>query len=509
MKRMSLIVLTAFLAACSSDTQAPAGDAAEPERPAVSVTRWTDKTELFLEYPVLAQDEDSRFAIHLTRLGDFQAVAEGRCQVTLGYADGESQVFSTDSPSSPGIFGVTVTPNRAGAARIEIRLGSAAVSDVHTLENVMVYASLEAAPSDQEAPEEETISFLKEQQWALDFATALVATGTIRESLRVSAEVGPRSGGEVEVTAPFGGRLVSDNLPVIGTPVRQGEVLASIVLPTSAPSDRAALDLAKAEAQASLEYARRDGERAARLVEAGAAPAKRLDEARTSQSLAEARLRASEERIRQFESSREAEGSAGSAAFAIRAPIGGTIVETFASPGANLESGERLFRIVDTERVYVSAIVPEAEFPRLRNLTGAEIEIPGSPRPRPAGRLISVGKVVDPASRTFAVVYEFANPDGLIAINQTVSIRLFLSGNREGALVPESALVDDGGRPVVFAQITGESFARRPVTLGSRQGGLVEVVSGVEPGERVVTRGAYLIRLAAMSTQIPAHGHVH
>jgi multidrug efflux pump subunit AcrA (membrane-fusion protein) len=75
--------------------------------------------------------------------------------------------------------------------------------------------------------------------------------------------------------------------------------------------------------------------------------------------------------------------------------------------------------------------------------------------------------------------------------------------------VPESALVDDGGRPVVFVQTGGESFERRPVTLGERQGGNVQITAGIASGERVVTRGAYLIRLASMSTQVPAHGHVH
>ena len=62
---------------------------------------------------------------------------------------------------------------------------------------------------------------------------------------------------------------------------------------------------------------------------------------------------------------------------------------------------------------------------------------------------------------------------------------------------------------MAFVQTGGESFERRPVQLGSAADGYVHVIEGVEPGERVVNRGAYLIRLAAMSTQIPAHGHVH
>jgi multidrug efflux pump subunit AcrA (membrane-fusion protein) len=69
--------------------------------------------------------------------------------------------------------------------------------------------------------------------------------------------------------------------------------------------------------------------------------------------------------------------------------------------------------------------------------------------------------------------------------------------------------VDDAGRPIVFVQRGGEAFERRPVTLGARSGNVVQVTGGVMVGERVVTTGAYLVRLASLSTQVPSHGHVH
>ena len=88
-------------------------------------------------------------------------------------------------------------------------------------------------------------------------------------------------------------------------------------------------------------------------------------------------------------------------------------------------------------------------------------------------------------------------------------MRLFLSQVSKALAVPEGAIIDDGGRPVAFVQVAGESFARRPVRLGPRASGYVQVLEGLRPGERIVTKGAYLIRLAALSPQIPAHGHVH
>ena len=510
--RGSLIVLSLFVAACSQqkapDTKAPTK--AEPqERRTESATLWSSKTELFVEYPALVQGEESRFAIHLTRLSDFKPVSTGRSEVKLTYDDGKSESFSTNAPSKAGIFGVTVKPGRSGKVTLEIRLQSAELSDAHTLQAVPVFSTLAQAPTGEEAATEEMLSFLKEQQWALDFGTELAKPAMLRESLVVPAEVTPRSGGEVSVTAPLAGRLTGESFPGIGTRVAQGQVLGAVIPPTAVPNDRAALDLAKAEAEASLDYAKRDRERATRLVEGGAAPSKRVDEARVAERTAEARLHAAEERIRQFDASRTAEGVGGSAPFAIRSPITGTVVEMAASPGLNLKGGETLYRIVDTDRVYVQAIVPEAEFPSIRKLTGAEIEIPGLDKPRPVGRLVSVNKIVDAATRTFPVIYEASNADGRIAINQTVTIRLFLSNASQGITIPEPALVDDGGRPVVFIQREGESFVRRPVEVGRRQNGLAEITSGVNAGDRVVTRGAYLIRLSALSTQIPAHGHVH
>jgi len=99
--------------------------------------------------------------------------------------------------------------------------------------------------------------------------------------------------------------------------------------------------------------------------------------------------------------------------------------------------------------------------------------------------------------------------DGLLRIGQSLFARLGKSRAEERVSVPVSALVDDGGRPVVFVQLDGESFERRPVRTGASGGKYIQIAEGLKSGERVVSRAAYLIRLAALSTQIPAHGHVH
>ncbi len=509
MKRTACLILLIVAAGCQKPLPVDA-TAQEPEPHPESFTNWTTKTELFVEYPPLVAGQTSRFAIHLTRLDNFKPIAKGRVEVRMSGEGGTSHVFSTDAPSRPGIFGVDVKAPAAGDYRLAVYLNGEGINDVHGLGEIASSPTKAAATHEHGAGPQETIAFLKEQQWTLDFGTAIVEDRQLKSGLRVPAEVSPRSGGEAEVTVPFAGRIVASTLPVIGASVKQGQALASILPPTNFPSDLASLELAKNEASLSLQLARKDRERAERLVGAGAAPGKRLEEARTVEATVEARLNAANTRIGQYEASSAAEANPhGAKLFALRAPISGVIVETHAAPGMNARAGETLFKIVDLDTIYVSAVVSEVELPRLKNLSGAELEIAGAQQPRRLSRLISVGRVVDTASRTFPVIYEMDNRDRLVAINQAVHVNLLTTATAAAPAVPESAIVDGGGRPVIFIQAAGETFLRRPVQLGNREGGYIQVHEGVFPGERVVTRGAYLIRLAAMSSQVPAHGHVH
>ena len=113
------------------------------------------------------------------------------------------------------------------------------------------------------------------------------------------------------------------------------------------------------------------------------------------------------------------------------------------------------------------------------------------------------------ATRAVPLVYEAANPDGRLRVGLARSV-LVETGRADDALaVPESALVDEEGRPVAFVQLSGETFEKRDLKLGIRDAGFAQVLDGLRAGERVVTKGAYAVRLASVSTSLPAHGHSH
>ena len=507
----SVICFSLLLLLSGCNRQPPPAAQVPATAQTISVTRWSDRTELFMEYPALIAGGKGRAAVHFTNIRTFKPVSQGRVTIELKQDGKVVQTFQTEGPSSPGIFGVDVEPQRAGNYSLAVSLHASNLEDGHELGEVTVYGKQEAASAASATSKEETIPFLKEQQWTLDFATEPAAEREMRESLRVAGEVRPRSGGEVAITAPFFGRMASSTaLPVVGQTVSQGQPLASLIPPTPAPADLPSLELALAEATTELDLARADRARAERLVEVGAVPALRLHHAQAAEAQAGARLKAAQDRLSQYKSTREADGVPGSESlFLVRAPISGVVTNVLATNGKTVGQGETLLHIVAVDRVYAVASVPEAEAYRITQLTGAEIEQPGAARTIPVRRLVSVSRWIDPASRTLSVIYEMDNSERQFAIGQALPVRLFLSQVSKALAVPEGAIIDDGGRPVVFVQVAGESFARRPVRLGARASGYVQILEGVRPGERIVTKGAYLIRLAALSPQIPAHGHVH
>lgn len=499
--------LVAALVACGAPPPAEA-PAVEDEAPAIAVTTWTDRSEVFMEYPPLVAGDTVRFAVHVTNLADFSPVREGRLAVRF---EGETiERFEVDAPSTPGIFGVDVTVPAARRYQLAVEIQGPGFTDEHRIGAVTVYATADEAVAAIEASEEGATAFLKEQQWTLEFATMRVDETPRREVIDVPATIEPRTGGSVEVRALAAGRLASSGDRAVGARVARGDALAELIVVNERLGEAPILRLERTTAETELRLAEQTLARIERLATAGAVPARRLDEARVARDTAAARLQIAQEQLRHLELSRSGEG-AGEAGerVVVRAPIAGVIAESAATPGATVEAGQLLYRIVTLDRVHVVGAVPERYLAAVQGLTDAEVLVPGLD-PLRASRLVSVGRVVDRASRSVPMVFALDAPPAAVAIGQTASLRLIGAGGGTGVTIPAEAVVDDAGQPIVFVQAGGESFERRPVGVGGpREGGYVHIASGLDPGERIVTRGAHLVRLAALSPQTPGHGHVH
>jgi RND family efflux transporter MFP subunit len=498
----------------------PAGDHGGHghEAGAIAVTHFTAATELFVEFPPLIVGEESGLAAHWTRLEDFRPVAEGRVSVRLAGGGLPEEVFSVDGPSIPGIFRPVARPAHAGERNVTLTLESPGLTTTHDLGTYRVYPDRNSAAADQpaeDAPGDE-ISFLKEQQWKVDFATAEVQRRKLHGSVRATGVIKARKDGEAVVSAPTAGHLLAtDAFPRISTRVSPGQALATI-LPRVAGDqvDVASLELAAQRARSEHEFAERERKRLETLVVQRAASQRALNEAENAERVAKAELVAATERLARYQRTLGSAGAAESTGVKVRAPIAGTLAEILVSAGSYVEEGDEMFHVVDTERLWLEASVAEADLGRLKDPRRAWFSVEGFSRafaidPQAGGQVVAYGTMVDAVRRTVPLVFEFPNADGLLRVGMFAEVRVSTGESADDPAVPVSAIVDEAGQDVVYVMLGGESFERRVVRLGVREGDSVQVAEGLAPGERVVTRGAYLVRLAGASPAVAGHGHAH
>lgn len=485
---------------------------------AIAVTHFTALTELFVEFPPLTVGEESGFAAHLSRLDDFRPVAEGTVSVRLSGGGLPDEVFSVDAPSIPGIFRPVAIPEHAGERHVALTLESPGLTTTHDLGIYRIYpdqaSALANRPPKKEAGDE--ISFLKEQQWKVDFATAEVQRRPLYASVRATGVIKARKDGEAVVGAPTAGHLLaSDAFLRIGTRVSAGQPLATILPKVAGDQvDVASLELALERARSEYEFAQREQERLKQLVAQRAASTRDLNEAENAERVVKAELVAATERLARHQRALGGDDSAEDLGIRVRAPIAGTLAEILVTAGSYVNEGDEMFHIVDTERLWLEASVAEADVGRLRDPQRAWFSIEGFPQsftvdPATGGQLVAFGTLVDPVRRTVPLVFELPNPDGQLRVGMFADARISTGERAEDAALPVSAIVEEAGQDVVYVMLGGESFERRVVRLGVRDGDFVQVVEGIAPGERVVTRGAYLVRLAGASPAAAGHGHAH
>lgn len=475
-----------------------------------SVTLWSATSELFMEYPALIVGKEIRFAVHLTWLVDFSPVTEGLLTLRLESSAGGGASSTAENPTSPGIYRPTIIFDQPGTYRLELIINGRS-TDTLRVESLEVYASLTDVPKEPESSAgEQLIVFLKEQQWKTDFMTSAVERKDITGTVRAACEIVPGQGNEALVSAPFTGIVPADGdrtLPTVGQVVRAGEVLAAMTPSAETAGGIENFASRFIEARSELDLAGKEFERSKKLFASGLVSEKEYQEAEVDFKEADATYRT----LSKFAQSSE-DGQAVTT-FALRAPISGTIVDVNVMPGKHVDAGEALYRIVDGSSVWIRANVASPEIGRLSRPNRAWVQVAGVGDMFEVnarnGRLISVATTIDPSTRSFPVIFQVRNHDGRLRIGMFGEISIAAGSERETLVVPESALQEDEGRYSLYIQAEGEAFVRRDVIIGERNGEVVEILSGVAEGEHVVTVGAYQVRLASLSSQLPAHGHEH
>jgi Cu(I)/Ag(I) efflux system membrane fusion protein len=197
----------------------------------------------------------------------------------------------------------------------------------------------------------------------------------------------------------------------------------------------------------------------------------------------------SDEQIAKIEHDREVRKS-----LTVMAPADGFITEKAVVQGQMVDTGVKLYRIADLEFVWVQAQVYEQDLPFLKLGQEADVSLSYLPDRKFRGRVAHIYPTVDEKTRTVKVRLEFHNPGFLLKPGMFATVELQAELAANALLVPESAVLRSGQKNTVFVMLDGGRFEPRTVTLGAQgEHDFLQVLSGLNAGERVVTSGQFML----------------
>ncbi|WP_334108786.1 efflux RND transporter periplasmic adaptor subunit [Methylobacillus sp.] len=318
---------------------------------------------------------------------------------------------------------------------------------------------------------------------------AEVGKAEIREVLRVPGSIQADDQRVARIGASVTGRI-TDIKAVLGQDVRQGEVLATL---NSTELAQNQLLYIKAAQQIALQT--KAVERARLLLEAdviGAAELQRreaeLDAAKADLYTAKEQLQVlgmSEKAIAQIARSGQIRSYSN-----VDARLSGTVISRKVNLGQVVQPAEELFIVADLSRVWAVAEVPEQQVELVQEGEDVEIEIPALSNRKITGKLIFVGDVVNPLTRTVTVRTDLENSDESIKPDMLVSM-LVQSKLTQQLAVPKRAVVRENDRDYVYVEIAPNKFRLREVKLGTEYKEMAVVVSGLDEGEKIIVDGAF------------------
>ena len=337
------------------------------------------------------------------------------------------------------------------------------------------------------------IMLAPEKAKAAGVASEVIQPKTFRQVIKTSGEVQAAQGAESVVVANVAGVVSFQRAVTEGMQVGKGATIMTISaskLQDGDPAERARI---------AYETAKADYDRASRLVE--------------SQIVSQKEFNAIKEK---FENARLAYEALAKnqtkGGVAVAAPIGGYIKNLLVKEGDYVAVGQPVATVPQNNRLFLRADVSERYYKYLNGISSANFKTPYDNQVYELealnGKLLSVGKAAGSGSYYVPVTFSFDNK-GEIIPGSFVEIFL-LSQQQENALVlPVEALTEEQGLYFVYLQNCEESYKKQEVKIGASNGVEVQILDGIHPGDKVVVKGAYHVKLASAGNALPAHSHEH
>jgi cobalt-zinc-cadmium efflux system membrane fusion protein len=473
---------------------------AESEEVKFKYTAYSDQFELFAEADPFVIGQTSNVLSHFSNLPQFTAVARGVITLKI-IVNGQSVEQTLASSSRKGIYSFDIKPEVSGDGSMEYLLKTDTGDYKVIVPEVKVYANTQEAT---EAARKNVISktnttvFTKEQSWKIDFSTGYPLRKPFGQVIKTTAQIQSAQGDEVLVTAKTSGVIsFSGNSILEGINVSNGQALLTIKGSGLAENNSA---VRYAEVQNNFEKAKADYERASVLAEDKIVPEKQLLEIKTVYE--NARL--------VYENLKQNFSAAGQTVFS---PMNGFVKQIYVSNGQYVEAGQPLTMISQNKTLLLRAEVQQKYSRYLMSIATANIRTIEDKKTYTLeelnGKVISVGKTTTSDNFLIPVALQINNVGSFVP-GSFVELYLKTISDSRALTIPNSAILEEQGSFFLYVQVTPELFEKREIKTGATDGINTEIISGLADDERIVTKGALLIKLAQATGTLDAHsGHVH
>ncbi len=297
------------------------------------------------------------------------------------------------------------------------------------------------------------------------------------------------------VASPVAGRITQVRFKE-GEVVKKGEVLATVRIP-----ELGKVRSAHAATASKAQAAKANSERLRALLQKGLASKQEQLTAQAEASALDVEARAFAEQLKAMGT-----GEGGdSPELALRAPVSGVVLMRDAVVGQPITVDHVVASIADLDEVWFLARVFEKDLGHLKQGASAEVVLNAYPNERFTGVIEQLGLQIDPVARTVTARIRLTNRNGLLRIGLFGTARIAIdeaSVKTPVLVLPVNALIEVGGKEVIFVKHPDGDFELHEVVQGASALGKVEILSGLREGEEVVIEGAYTLKSAVMRSVI-------
>ena len=463
------------------------------------LTAYNNEFELFAEAVPFVVGQQSEILAHFTLLDNFKPLKEGKITVSLIVGtDGIRQ--SVEEPLRDGIFLFSLKPITIGTGKL--------IFDIHTsdghsqliIPDVKIFENehdAQHAAADAVVSSNNGILFTKEQSWKVDFATEEARYEPFGPIIRTIGQIQSAQSDEKVIVAKAGGIVSFSGSGIIaGQTVNAGQVMFTIDSGDLADNN---LGVRYNEAVSELNRAKADYERKKELAKDRIVSARDLMEAETTFKNAEVNFN---HLHRNFSAGKQT----------ISSPINGFVKQVLISNGEFVASGQPVIVVSQNRDLLIKAEIKPRYFDGLSTIGDVNIKFLNSnltySLEELKGKVVSYGKSVDLQNPLIPLVFQVQNNTGLLP-GSFVEMYIRLKTSDHALTVTQESIIEEMGAYFVFVQITPEFFEKRPVVVGKKDGFRAEIKEGLSVSERVVSKGAILVKLAQVTGQLDTHGHAH